>query len=102
MLYPVELRGRESSDSGSENGSQRAMIFRDPCPPFCHRGPVRRIGRRPPGLFDRCAIRLSRAILVREGAEQHEAMQKLASDSSAATGTTNLGALLKAKMNQQG
>lgn len=28
----------------------------------------------PPGLFDRCAIRLSRAILVREGAEQHEAI----------------------------
>jgi small subunit ribosomal protein S1 len=28
-------------------------------------------------------------------------MQKLASESAAATGTTNLGALLKAKLNEQ-
>ena len=34
--------------------------------------------------------------------EQSQAMQKLASDSSSASsGTTNLGALLKAKLNQQ-
>jgi small subunit ribosomal protein S1 len=34
-------------------------------------------------------------------AEQHEAMQKIAAD-NAASGTTNLGALLKAKLNNQG
>ena len=36
-------------------------------------------------------------------AEQNEVMQKFSADSSAAaSGTTNLGALLKAKLNQQG
>jgi small subunit ribosomal protein S1 len=51
---------------------------------------------------DRKARSINLSIKAKDQAEQHEAMQKLASDSSAATGTTNLGALLKAKMNQQG
>ena len=39
---------------------------------------------------------------AKDQVEQNEAMSKLASDSgSAASGTTNLGALLKAKLNEQ-
>ena len=34
-------------------------------------------------------------------AEQSEAMNKLASEGSGSAGTTNLGALLKAKLNEQ-
>ena len=52
---------------------------------------------------DRKTRGISLSIKAKDQAEQHEAMQKLASDSaSAASGTTNLGALLKAKLNQQG
>jgi small subunit ribosomal protein S1 len=51
---------------------------------------------------DRKSRSINLSIKAKDQAEQSEAMQKLASDSaSAATGTTNLGALLKAKMNQQ-
>ena len=52
---------------------------------------------------DRKTSSINLSIKAKDQAEQHEAMQKLAADSAgAATGTTNLGALLKAKMNQQG
>ena len=52
---------------------------------------------------DRKTRGINLSIKAKDQAEQHEAMQKLASDSaSAASGTTNLGALLKAKLNQQG
>ncbi len=52
---------------------------------------------------DRKSRSINLSVKAKDQAEQHEAMQKLASDSAgAATGTTNLGALLKAKMNQQG
>ena len=52
---------------------------------------------------DRKTRGISLSIKAKDNAEQHEAMQKLASESaSAASGTTNLGALLKAKLNQQG
>jgi small subunit ribosomal protein S1 len=51
---------------------------------------------------DRKSRSINLSIKAKDHAEQNEAMQKLASDSaSAATGTTNLGALLKAKLNQQ-
>ncbi|MBU0751574.1 MAG: 30S ribosomal protein S1 [Gammaproteobacteria bacterium] len=51
---------------------------------------------------DRKTRSISLSIKAKDQVEQNEAMQKLASDSSSAsTGTTNLGALLKAKMNQQ-
>jgi small subunit ribosomal protein S1 len=51
--------------------------------------------------IDRKARQINLSVKAKDQAEQHEAMQKLSSDSgSAATGTTNLGALLKAKMNQ--
>ena len=51
---------------------------------------------------DRKTRGINLSIKAKDSAEQHEAMQKLASESSAASGTTNLGALLKAKLNQQG
>ena len=53
--------------------------------------------------IDRKTRGINLSIKAKDNAEQHEAMQKLASESaSAASGTTNLGALLKAKLNQQG
>ncbi|HEY5764292.1 MAG TPA: 30S ribosomal protein S1 [Rhodocyclaceae bacterium] len=52
---------------------------------------------------DRRSRQVSLSIKAKDHAEQHEAMQKLATDAgSSATGTTNLGALLKAKMKEQG
>ncbi|MBK9616701.1 MAG: 30S ribosomal protein S1 [Uliginosibacterium sp.] len=48
---------------------------------------------------DRKSRTINLSIKAKDHAEQSEAMQKLASDSSAASGTTNLGALLKAKLN---
>jgi len=52
---------------------------------------------------DRKTRGINLSIKAKDNAEQHEAMQKLASESaSAASGTTNLGAVLKAKLNQQG
>jgi small subunit ribosomal protein S1 len=52
---------------------------------------------------DRKTRGINLSIKAKDQAEQHEAMQKLSAEaSSAASGTTNLGALLKAKLNQQG
>ncbi|MBA3996746.1 MAG: 30S ribosomal protein S1 [Candidatus Accumulibacter sp.] len=49
---------------------------------------------------DRKSRSINLSIKAKDQAEQHEAMQKLASESgSASSGTTNLGALLKAKLN---
>ena len=48
---------------------------------------------------DRKSRAINLSIKAKDQAEQNEALQKLASDSSAASGTTNLGALLKAKLN---
>jgi len=51
---------------------------------------------------DRKSRSINLSVKAKDQAEQAEAMQKLSADSaSAATGTTNLGALLKAKLNQQ-
>lgn len=50
---------------------------------------------------DRKTRSISLSIRAKDQAEQSEAMNKLASESSAAAGTTNLGALLKAKLNEQ-
>jgi small subunit ribosomal protein S1 len=50
---------------------------------------------------DRKTRSINLSIKAKDQAEQSEAMQKLATDSAAAaTGTTSLGALLKAKLNQ--
>ena len=50
---------------------------------------------------DRKSRSLSLSIKANDQVEQNEAMQKLAAASNASSGTTNLGALLKAKLNQQ-
>jgi small subunit ribosomal protein S1 len=50
---------------------------------------------------DRKTRSLSLSIKAKDQVEQNEAMQKLAATSNASSGTTNLGALLKAKLNQQ-
>jgi small subunit ribosomal protein S1 len=50
---------------------------------------------------DRKTRSITLSIRAKDQAEQSDAMSKMASDSSAASGTTNLGALLKAKLNEQ-
>ncbi|MEI8162024.1 MAG: 30S ribosomal protein S1 [Betaproteobacteria bacterium] len=50
---------------------------------------------------DRKTRSINLSIKAKDHVEQSQAMQKLASESSASSGTTNLGALLKAKLNQQ-
>ncbi len=51
---------------------------------------------------DRKTRSINLSIKAKDQVEQSQAMQKLAADSSSASsGTTNLGALLKAKLNQQ-
>ena len=53
--------------------------------------------------IDRKTRSINLSVKAKDQAEQNEAMQKLAADNvSASSGTTNLGALLKAKLNQQG
>jgi len=47
---------------------------------------------------DRKSRSINLSIKAKDQAEQNEAMQKLQGESSAASGTTNLGALLKAKL----
>ena len=48
---------------------------------------------------DRKTRSINLSIKAKDQAEQSEVMNKLSSDNSAASGTTNLGALLKAKLN---
>lgn len=50
---------------------------------------------------DRKSRSINLSIKAKDQAETSDAMQKLAAESSAATGTTSLGALLKAKMDEQ-
>ncbi|MDR2925713.1 MAG: 30S ribosomal protein S1 [Azoarcus sp.] len=50
---------------------------------------------------DRKTRSISLSIRAKDQVEQNEVMNKLASENAAATGTTNLGALLKAKLNEQ-
>ena len=49
--------------------------------------------------IDRKTRSINLSIKAKDQAEQHEAMQKFSADSSMSSGTTNLGALLKAKLN---
>ncbi|MCK9283741.1 MAG: 30S ribosomal protein S1 [Rhodocyclaceae bacterium] len=49
---------------------------------------------------DRKSRSINLSIKAKDQAEQNEAMQKLATESAGSAGTTNLGALLKAKLNQ--
>ena len=50
---------------------------------------------------DRKSRSINLSIRAKDQAETSDAMNKLASESAAASGTTNLGALLKAKLNEQ-
>ncbi|TFW34483.1 30S ribosomal protein S1 [Massilia horti] len=52
--------------------------------------------------IDRKSRSIQLSIKAKDSAETQEAMQKLAADSSAASGTTSLGALLKAKFDNKG
>ena len=49
--------------------------------------------------IDRKTRSINLSIKAKDQAEQHEAMQKFAAESNVSSGTTNLGALLKAKLN---
>ncbi|MGL5633422.1 MAG: 30S ribosomal protein S1 [Azovibrio sp.] len=49
---------------------------------------------------DRKTRSINLSIKAKDQAEQHEAMQKFSAESAGSAGTTNLGALLKAKLNQ--
>ena len=49
--------------------------------------------------IDRKTRSINLSIKAKDQAEQHEAMQKFSADSTVSSGTTNLGALLKAKLN---
>ena len=49
---------------------------------------------------DRKTRSINLSIKAKDQVEQNQAMQKLAAENSASSGTTNLGALLKAKLNQ--
>jgi small subunit ribosomal protein S1 len=51
--------------------------------------------------IDRKSRGINLSIKAKDTVDQQDAMQKLQSDSSAASGTTNLGALLKAKLDGQ-
>ncbi|PKO57445.1 MAG: 30S ribosomal protein S1, partial [Betaproteobacteria bacterium HGW-Betaproteobacteria-19] len=50
---------------------------------------------------DRKTRSINLSIRAKDQVEQSEVMNKMASESAAASGTTNLGALLKAKLNEQ-
>jgi small subunit ribosomal protein S1 len=50
---------------------------------------------------DRKTRSINLSIRARDQVEQNEVMNKLASENTASSGTTNLGALLKAKLNEQ-
>ena len=51
--------------------------------------------------IDRKTRSINLSVKAKDQAEQHEAMQKFSAESSVSSGTTNLGALLKAKLNGQ-
>ncbi len=51
--------------------------------------------------IDRKTRSINLSIKAKDQAEQHEAMQKFSAESNVSSGTTNLGALLKAKLNNQ-
>ena len=51
--------------------------------------------------IDRKARSIQLSIKAKDNAETQEAMQKMSADSSAASGTTSLGALLKAKLDNK-
>jgi small subunit ribosomal protein S1 len=51
--------------------------------------------------IDRKTRSINLSVKAKDQAEQHDALQKLSAESNVSSGTTNLGALLKAKLNNQ-
>ena len=51
--------------------------------------------------IDRKTRSINLSVKAKDQAEQHDALQKLSAENSVSSGTTNLGALLKAKLNGQ-
>jgi len=52
--------------------------------------------------IDRKARSIQLSIKAKDNADTQDAMQKMSSDTSASSGTTSLGALLKAKLDNKG
>ena len=51
--------------------------------------------------IDRKTRSINLSVKAKDQAEQHDALQKLSAESNLSSGTTNLGALLKAKLGNQ-
>ncbi|MEN3111784.1 30S ribosomal protein S1 [Uliginosibacterium paludis] len=100
VVKSVDARGAVLDLGGDQEGYLRASEFsRDRIDDLTT---VVKVGDELEAMIinvDRKSRSINLSIKARDQAEQNEAMQKLASDSSAASGTTNLGALLKAKLN---
>lgn len=96
----VDARGAVVDLGGDQEGYLRASEFsRDRIDDLSS---VLKVGDEVEAMIvnvDRKSRSINLSIKAKDQAEQNEALQKLASDSSAASGTTNLGALLKAKLN---
>ncbi|MDR2187329.1 MAG: 30S ribosomal protein S1 [Azonexus sp.] len=100
----VDARGAVIALDGDNEGYLRAAEFsRDRIEDLTHH---LKVGDEVEAMIinvDRKTRGINLSIKAKDNAEQHEAMQKLSAESAAAaSGTTNLGALLKAKLNQQG
>jgi small subunit ribosomal protein S1 len=100
----VDARGAVISLDGDNEGYLRASEFsRDRIDDLSQ---YVRVGDEIEAMIinvDRKTRGINLSIKAKDSADQHDAMQKLSAESSAASsGTTNLGALLKAKLNQQG
>jgi small subunit ribosomal protein S1 len=95
----VDARGAVIDLGGDQEGYLRASEFsRDRIDDL---STVLKLGEAVEAMIinvDRKSRSINLSIKAKDQAEQNEAMQKLASDNSAASGTTNLGALLKAKL----
>ncbi|MDR2837602.1 MAG: 30S ribosomal protein S1 [Azonexus sp.] len=100
----VDARGAVVALDGDNEGYLRASEFsRDRIEDLTHH---LKVGDTVEAMIinvDRKTRGINLSIKAKDSAEQHEAMQKLSAESSAAaSGTTNLGALLKAKLKEQG
>ena len=103
VVFGVVLSGwdvvKEIESMGSRSGTPQCKVVITDCG-------VLKEGEEVEAMIinvDRKTRGISLSVNAKDNAEQNEAMQKLSADSaSAASGTTNLGALLKAKLNQQG
>ena len=100
----VDARGAVLTLDGENEGYLRASEFsRDRIDDLSQHLKVGEVVEAMIINVDRKTRGINLSIKAKDSADQHDAMQKLSAESSAAaSGTTNLGALLKAKLNQQG